>query len=308
MFSESYAVKGRSPETHDLRLDSLHSAIVDNFPGGLCVFDNHQRMIVCNERLKRMLDYKQDLFEFGMPTLEQVFRYNALRGEYGEGDPEKHVTRRMELARARVPHTYERTRPDGTVLQIRGVPLEQGGFLTLYFDVTKERNSADANGQKTDAEVLEGSLALLERLDDVLAKLRPGRVMAVHCFDLDKFGTMNSEYGRPTCDALLDSVTQRLAHTLREGDVVAHLSGDRYMVLQSSIAKPSDVMAVERRVMEAIRTPHKVGALQIPLSASSGISLAPRDGLVPEQLMARAEEMMLKAKRREPSHRASQDF
>src|SRR6185436_7367818 len=74
---------------------------------------------------------------------ESFIRYNAQRGEYGPGELEEQVRVRMELARNPQPHRFTRTRPDGTVLEVRGVPLPGGGFVSVYTDVT-ERAQADA--------------------------------------------------------------------------------------------------------------------------------------------------------------------
>ena len=75
-------------------------------------------MVLCNEQQKRMLEYPDRLFESGYPTLEEIFRFNAARGEYGPGDAEEHVNVRLALVRERRAHTVERTRPNGMVLEI----------------------------------------------------------------------------------------------------------------------------------------------------------------------------------------------
>lgn len=42
----------------------------------------------------------------------------------------------MDLARKGEAHLFERIRPDGTVLEVRGTPIPGGGFITTYMDVT----------------------------------------------------------------------------------------------------------------------------------------------------------------------------
>ncbi|MEO6607106.1 MAG: PAS-domain containing protein, partial [Aestuariivirga sp.] len=117
----------------------LLRAVIDNYPGGLMLVDKNLKLVFCNEQQKKLLEYPPYLFEFGNPSLEQLFRFNALRGEYGEGDIEKHVADRMTLVQQRRAHVFERTRPNGTVLEIRGVPLSGGGFMTTYLDITERR-------------------------------------------------------------------------------------------------------------------------------------------------------------------------
>ena len=64
----------------------LLEAVIENFPGGISLFDGKLQMVLCNEQQKLLLDYPDDLFADGFPTLEDLFRFNALRGEYGPGD------------------------------------------------------------------------------------------------------------------------------------------------------------------------------------------------------------------------------
>src|SRR5437762_13309344 len=66
----------------------LLKAVVDNFPGGISVFDKDLKMVLCNDQQKRLLDYPDNMFASGYPTLEDIYRFNAIRGEYGPGDTE----------------------------------------------------------------------------------------------------------------------------------------------------------------------------------------------------------------------------
>ena len=80
-----------------------------------------------------------------MPTLEMILRVNAVRGEYGPGDPDEQVRTRLDLARKAEPHMFERIRPDGTVIEVRGTPIPGGGFITTMTWTSQhgiwERNS-----------------------------------------------------------------------------------------------------------------------------------------------------------------------
>jgi diguanylate cyclase (GGDEF)-like protein/PAS domain S-box-containing protein len=111
-------------------------AVIDNFPGGLSFLDADYNMVACNQTFRTLLDLPEDLFQDGLPSLEMVLRANAARGEYGPGDSDEQVRARMELARKGEAHLFERTRPDGTVLEVRGTPIKGGGFITTYMDVT----------------------------------------------------------------------------------------------------------------------------------------------------------------------------
>lgn len=106
---------------------------------GVTVFDQNLRLVAWNQRVKALLDLPDEFFQRNV-SLESMFRYNAERDEYGEGDIDALVTERIKLARTFKPHYLERSRPDGTVIEIRGNPLPDGrGFVTTYTDITERK-------------------------------------------------------------------------------------------------------------------------------------------------------------------------
>ena len=64
-------------------------------------------------------------------------RFNAERGDYGEGDVEELVAERVALANKFEEHCFTRKMPDGRVLEIKGWPLIGGGFVSAHIDVTE---------------------------------------------------------------------------------------------------------------------------------------------------------------------------
>jgi diguanylate cyclase (GGDEF)-like protein/PAS domain S-box-containing protein len=114
-------------------------ALIDNFPGGISFLDTDYNIVACNQTFRTLLDLPEELFRDGLPSLEMVLRANALRGEFGPGDPDEHVRERMTLARKEGPQLFQRTRPNGTVLEIRGTPIKGGGSIRTFMDITARR-------------------------------------------------------------------------------------------------------------------------------------------------------------------------
>ncbi len=270
----------------------LH-AVIDHFPGGILLYDEDLRLVICNEKQKELLEYPPALFEFGMPSLEQIFRFNALRGEYGPGDIEAHVQERMRLAALRQPHVFERTRPNGTVLQIRGVPLPAGGFLTTYIDVTRERPAKPAPAPEPERNPNVDPLTglpvwslFLDRFEQVMARVKRGSVAAIHYVDLDRFKKVQEQLGSRVGNALLNGVAQRLRSTARGTDTVTRIGEDEFIILQSEVDRPSSVARLSNRIVESIRQPFEIQNYRIAIGASVGLALIPRDGTVPNELIA----------------------
>lgn len=129
----------------DLALRREHTvlnAIIEHFPSGVSVIDASLNITMRNGQLRRMLKLPEDLSS-GPIDLETLIRFNAEHGEYGSVDVEAYVAEAMNKARHPEPHSFERTRPDGTVLEVKGTPLPEGGFVTSYTDIT-ERKQAEA--------------------------------------------------------------------------------------------------------------------------------------------------------------------
>ncbi|MCF8178662.1 MAG: PAS-domain containing protein [Sulfuritalea sp.] len=131
----------RRNEQEIQRNNEVLQSILDNIPSGVSVFDKDLRMIAWNRLAKQLLDIPDELISDRHPTFESILRYNAARGEYGSENGDARVMDILEQARHPVAHMFERERPNGIVLEIRGTPLPDGGFVTTYTDITARRKS-----------------------------------------------------------------------------------------------------------------------------------------------------------------------
>ena len=273
----------------------LLEAVVDNFPGGISLFDRDLRMVLCNQQQKTMLDYPDELLASGYPTMEDLFRFNALRGEYGPGDVEGIVARKMALARERQPHVYERTRPNGTILEVRGVPIVGGGFVTTYLDVTEQRRNQEliAHMAQHDALTnLPNRVLFRDRLEQAVALAGRGAVMAVHYLDIDGFKAVNDGLGHKAGDELLVGISKRLLGSLRKNDTAARLGGDEFAIVQTGIREPKDAVSLANRVLGAVSKPFTVGGELVEVGISIGIAVAPLDGTESDDLLKKADAAM----------------
>lgn len=122
---------------------ALHQDILEYMDQGISVLGADLRIVATNRRLRELFGFPVWLCRPGTP-MEDFFRFNAQRGDYGPGDIEEQVRSRVELAHRFEPHHFERERPDGTVLDIRGVPVPGAGFVTIYTDITQRARAERA--------------------------------------------------------------------------------------------------------------------------------------------------------------------
>lgn len=278
----------------------LLEAVIDNFPGGLLLFDKDLRLVLCNRQQKDLLEYPEELFKNGNPTIEQIFRFNASRGEYGDGNADAFIRAKMDLVNKRCAHTFERTRPNGTVLQIRGVPLEHGGFVTTYLDVTEQHRTQSRIEHLAMHDAVTGlanRTKLVFLLQEALANLTDSDQLALHYIDLDRFKPINDNYGHDVGDAILKSVAKRLLTCVRDTDCVARIGGDEFVILQKGIRSQADAEIVGERIIMAISKCHDLPEGLFTLGASVGIALAPTHGSDVDELIRCADEVMYRSKR-----------
>lgn len=121
--------------------DSGLSRSLAHLPQGVVVIDSEQRLVAWNARYLELFRFPPDLIRVGVPIAE-AFRYNARRGLLGPGPIDEAIERRLNHLRSGRPHMRESEKDDGTVLEIRGNPLPDGGFVTSYADITAYKNTA----------------------------------------------------------------------------------------------------------------------------------------------------------------------
>lgn len=114
---------------------------LEHLPQGVVIIDAQLRLVAWNSRYVQLFRYPADLMTVGQP-IEALLRHNARRGLLGPPPAEEAIARRLQHLRSGQPHLHESAKGDGTVLEIRGTPLPDGGFVTSYADITSYKNAA----------------------------------------------------------------------------------------------------------------------------------------------------------------------
>ena len=120
--------------------------------------------------------------------------------------------------------------------------------------------------------------------------------LTVAFLDLDDFKTINDTHGHDVGDELLIIVSQRMKEALVEGDTIARIGGDEFVVVSTDLANVDGCQPILERLLLAASEPITIGEVVLELSVSIGVTLYPQDGADADILMRHADQAMFIAK------------
>ena len=95
--------------------------------------------------------------------------------------------------------------------------------------------------------------------------------------DLDRFKVINDSLGHRVGDLLLQEVAARLKTCVREGDTVARLGGDAFVVIATGLAGSEPMRQLAGKIFDSMCAPFRLGGHRAATSGCIGISLFPQD-------------------------------
>lgn len=138
---------------------------------------------------------------------------------------------------------------------------------------------------------------LEDRLVQALAQAqRKGQMLALIFIDLDAFKVVNDTLGHSVGDQLLRAAADRLKALVREGDTVARIGGDEFVLLLNDVGDVDNAVEIARRVGRNLKEPYRIAEQELTVTVSCGISIFPTDGEDATSLLRNADTAMYRAK------------
>ncbi|HET7766459.1 MAG TPA: EAL domain-containing protein [Burkholderiales bacterium] len=183
------------------------------------------------------------------------------------------------------------------VIEIGGEPH----VIVPILDVTDRKRAEERIQQLATRDPLTGlpnRLLLNDRLTLAISNAqRHGGSLALLFIDLDRFKYINDSLGHVIGDAFLKSVAERLTGIMRQGDTLARIGGDEFVVLLENIATMEDAAGqVARKILACFVEPFSVEGHTLSCSCSIGISVFPTDATDPQMLIRDADTAMYNVK------------
>ena len=138
----------------------LLNTTLDSFPGGICLYDKDLVLQVANKGYFEINDLDESWFPVGS-RLEDILRYHAEHGHYGDVDIDAYVQERLTEAQLATPSEFDIKRKDGETIRYKRHPLEGGGFIVTFEDITESIKADEEKSQ------LEKELIQAQRLESL---------------------------------------------------------------------------------------------------------------------------------------------
>jgi diguanylate cyclase (GGDEF)-like protein len=271
-------------------------AAVSNMPIGLCMFDDDERLIICNRHYTEIYGLPDSLVQPGT-SLRDIVKHRLSR-DFAGPSLERYVGNLLQgdlLDSTR--HIVELL--DGRTLSIINRPLPGGGGIGIHEDISEMRRAEAQIRHMARHDALTGlpnRLLFKERMEEALARVPRGESLAVLSLDLDRFKNVNDTLGHPAGDELLKLAAERLGSTLRESDIVARFGGDEFAVVQTGGVTPAMATTLARRIIEELSKTYNINDQEVVIGVSIGIAMAPADGDSVDQLLKNGDMALYRAK------------
>ena len=166
--------------------DLLQHAL-DHARQGITVFDHDLRLVCWNREFSDLFGLPKDMLRAGM-GLEELVRFNAMRGIYGPGGMDDHIGARLELLVNEREPMRLRLHPGSRVIEVRSARMPDGGLVTTYTDVTQAVATEEALEKRVrerteQLQQLNGELAAAKSLADE-ANISKTRFLAAASHDI----------------------------------------------------------------------------------------------------------------------------
>jgi diguanylate cyclase (GGDEF)-like protein len=275
---------------------------LDHMGQGIMMVDANDDVAVINRRAVELLDLPP-VFLTSRPKFDQIMSHLWSQEEYGR-DGELLDTKTLDRVRAGARgdqnFVMERTRPNGTVLEVRSAGLPGGGMVRTFTDVTVRRKDIERIAHMARYDALTGlsnRAHLHERMDDSLERLqRYNEPFAVFCLDLDRFKAVNDSLGHVAGDLLLKMVAKRLKNCVRATDTVARPGGDEFVVVVKATDQFADIANLAQRIVDALSATFNLDGQEANVGTSIGIAMAPYDGTNAAELVRKADLALYRVK------------
>ncbi len=138
-------------ESLNARLATQHKqldAVMHNMVQGVAMYDDDQRLIICNRRYLEMYRLSPEVVKPGV-SLDDVMMHSARVGNYTEEEARRVLAERHETRHQKTRRTFKQHLRDGRVIAVVSEPMQDGGTIATCMDVSESERHAEQMREHT---------------------------------------------------------------------------------------------------------------------------------------------------------------
>ncbi|WP_454783963.1 EAL domain-containing protein [Legionella sp. WA2024007413] len=278
---------------------SLLRSTFESSADGILVIDLNDKLIDCNSKFTSMWNIPKSMLDTNDGSIFLYYMLNQI------AEPEEYLAEIERLRKnideiSRVIITFK----NGKILECYTLPHRLNkkiiGRVWSFRDITEQANLE----KQLKYQALHDPLTKLPNrallFDQIQASIDYARKhehqFAILYFDLDRFKLINDSLSHEVGDQLLRMVGQRWSSLVRKEDTLARMGGDEFVMI-CQIFKNEDVSVIANKIIDSMTEPFKMVKRDITITTAAGISIYPKDGNTPSDLLKNADLAMYQAKR-----------
>ena len=174
-------------------------------------------------------------------------------------------------------------------------------FVVIFSDISRQKQQEERLEQLAHYDsltTLPNRVLFFDRFQGALARARRlNKQVGIFYIDLDGFKAVNDTLGHQAGDDVLIKAAKVLLDSIREDDTAARLGGDEFVVLFNDLSDLNTIHLLADRLITNLTFSLPADKTNLPITASIGIAVYPRDGNEEETLLRHADNTMYKAKK-----------
>ncbi len=184
--------------------------------------------------------------------------------------------------------------------QLRDARGEITHHVAMFSDITALKRSQSRLNYLASHDPLTGlpnRAALTRHLEDTIQDdALHGRHTGVLYVDLDRFKNVNDSLGHPFGDRLLREIVKRVGAEIPEGQMLARVGGDEFMVVLAALDDEAEAERIARAILACLQEAFRLQHYEFVIGASIGVCTHPRHGSTVDELVKNADTAMYRAK------------